>query len=104
MAAADKIRANTKREFLEFYNWCEKFQEVCLKETQKNILDYFYVTPETYDTAFSCYSNGVPVANFPAAINKWLAKHCPIVWVRERYDYISSQCKTKDILLYIDKS
>lgn len=103
MAAIDKIWCDSKRDFLEFYNWCDKFKDLCYKETQKNILDYFYVTPENYDTAYSRYTDGVPITNFPFAIDKWLAKHCPVRWVRDNYDYIGEGCKRKEIALYIDR-
>lgn len=103
MAAIDKIYAYTKKEFLEFYTWCDKFKDLCRKETQKDIMEYFYVTPDSYDTGFSKYSDGVPITNFPTVIDKWLAKHCPVSWVRERYPYIGKGCDKNKIELYIDK-
>lgn len=103
MAASDRIYCHSKRDFLEFYRWCEKFRELCRKETQKDIMSYFYVTPETYDTAFDCYTDGVPITNFPTAIDKWLARHCPVRWVRDAYPYIGNGCTPLETLLYLDK-
>lgn len=98
MAAIDKIYCYSKRDFLEFYNWCNKFKDLCYKETQKNILNYFYTTPETYDTDYNIYTNGVPITNFPLTIDKWLDKHCPIQWVRNTY--LHNTLKTE---LYLDR-
>lgn len=103
MAAIDKIYCHSKRDFLEFYEWCDKFKDLCRKETQKEIMDYFYVTPETYDTTYDRYTNGVPIANFPMTIDKWLAKHCPVRWVRDNYPYISEGCKINEVKLYLDR-
>lgn len=101
MASIDKLYAYSKKDFLEFYNWCNKFKDLCRKEIQQELMDYFYTTPETFDTDFYSYTRGVPICNFPIIIDKWLAKHCPIKWVRE--DYLEGICKEKDLLLYIDK-
>lgn len=104
MAAIDKIFARTKEEFLEFYTWCDKFRKICRKETGKDIMGYFYVTPDSYDERSRRYSDGlVPITNFPTVIDKWLAKHCPVSWVRERYPYIGEGCKENEIKMFIDK-
>lgn len=103
MAAIDKIYCYSRRDFMEFYGWCDKFKDLCRKETQKEIMDYFYVTPQTYDTAYDRYTNGVAITNFPMVIDRWLAKHCPIRWIRENYSYIGEGCKQSEIELYIDK-
>lgn len=101
MAAIDKIFARTKEEFLEFYTWCDRFKGLCRKETGKDIMGYFYVTPESYDEKSRRYSDGmVPITNFPNSIDKWLAKHCSVRWVRERYDYIGNGCIAKDLSLF----
>lgn len=102
MAAIDKIFSHTKEEFLEFYNWCNKFRKLCYKETGEDIIGYFYITPDSYDDKSSRYSdNMVPITNFPTIIDKWLAKHCPVSWVRERYPYIGEGCDKNKIELYI---
>lgn len=103
MAAIDKIYCYSRRDFMEFYGWCDKFKDMCHKETQKEIMGYFYVTPKTYDTAYDRYTNGVPITDFPLAIDRWLAKHCPVRWIRDSYPYIGEGCKINEIELYLDR-
>ena len=45
MAGIDKIYLKTKREFIQFYEWCEMFDDFCIKETNDSILDRFYYRP-----------------------------------------------------------
>lgn len=105
MASIDRIYCTSKRNFIEFYRWCEKFSEICKKETQKDLLKYFYTSPETFNTDFTNYAFGVPITCFPESLDKWLMKHCPIIWIR---DSINKQyggqypIKKKEIALYID--
>lgn len=103
MAGIDKIHCHSKRDFLEFYEWCDKFKDLCLKETQLDIMSYFYDFTKTCDANLTWWSFGLPITNFPIAIDKWLAKHCPIKWVRDNYEYIGRGCKRKEIELYLDK-
>lgn len=103
MAGIDKLYCYTKKDFLEFYHWCEKCDYLCKRDTQLSLLDYFYTTPEMYDTAYSCYTRGVPIANFRESMDMWILYHCPIRWVREymlNIQYPSLKLKTKRIMLY----
>lgn len=105
MAGIAKIYCSSKKNFVEFYNWCKKFDFLCKKETQLSLLDYFYVTPEEYDTAYSSYAFGVPITCFRESTDMWLLKHCPIEWVRNyilNVQYVSVKIKPKDINLYLD--
>lgn len=104
MAAIDKIYCYSKRDFLEFYNWCVKADYLCQKETQTSLLDNFYVTPEIYDTYYSNYASGVPITNFRHCQDMFLLYHCPIRWVRDymlERQYKNFKLKTKKIQLYV---
>lgn len=105
MAVIDRIYCTSKKEFIEFYRWCEKLSEVYKKETQKEILSYFYTSPETYDKDYSSYVYGVPITCFSESLDKWLMKHCPIIWVRDNIDKQYGgryPVKPKEIALYLD--
>lgn len=106
MAIIDKLYCESKKDFTEFYKWCVTFDDMCQKDVQKSMLDFFYTNPEHYDKAYSCYTSGVPVANFPVCIDVWLIRHCPLRWVRERLNeqYRSLKIKKKYIALYIDRA
>ena len=113
MAAIDKISVNSYREFCEFYNWCVKFNDMCLKEINCSLLDYFYITPyepnEDYDYEYNgvSFPIGLTIANFPEAIDKWLYKHCSVSFVRKRlkeqYRDGIKGVRERDIKLYIDR-
>ncbi|EKU92173.1 hypothetical protein [Bacteroides oleiciplenus] len=104
MAAIDKLYCYSKKDFIIFYQWCIKFDHMCQKETQKSIMDFLYTDLEHYDTTFSSYVFGVPVANFPNSIDMWLLRHCPVEWVRSRLreQHSSYRLKPRDIALYLD--
>jgi len=105
MAYIDKIYVESHKEFFLFYDWCIKFQDLCKCETQLNILDYFYFTPD--DVREGYYNGGLPISNFSETINKWLYLHCPIEFVRnrllEQYGRTFENIKEKNIKLYIDR-
>lgn len=106
MACIDKIYCYSKNDFIEFYNWCMKFNDICLKETQLSLLDNFYTTPETYDTDFDKYTNGVPITDFNKTQDKWLLYHCPIRWIRDyllSVQYPNMKLKKEKINLFLDR-
>lgn len=104
MACIDKLYCYSKKEFVEFYNWCVKYDYLCQKHTQTSLLDYFYTTPITFDTDFEYYTSSIPVACFRSTQDMWLLYHCPIKWVRcylLTYQYPNIHLKIKKIELYI---
>ena len=109
MAGIDKIYCESYKQYIEFYDWCKMFQKECFKDTQYDILEGFYYTPEEFADYFSkdgYHILGVPMTNFCESINMWLIKHCPIDWIRDRVlneQYRSLNIKNKDIELYLNK-
>ena len=107
MAGIDRIYVTSYKDFCKFYDWCDKFKDFCYKETQLNILDYFYYNKEEFLEYFGngSYVFGKPATNFSHSIDMWLIKHCPINWVRDRLlniQYKSLRVSKNDIDLYLD--
>lgn len=104
MAAIDRIYCSSRKDFVEFYEWCEMFEEECYKETQKYITDYFYITPQQWNKKDkNVYDRAI--TNTPFSIDKWLWKHCPIKFVRDRLVEWGYSCRiSKDHMFYIEKS
>lgn len=103
MAAIDKIYCNSKNDFLEFYNWCEKVNNICKKETQLSLLDYFYITPNDYIKYYDKNTKCIPITNFRESLDMWLLYHCPIKWVRNyimENQYPDIKLNNKKIMLY----
>ena len=102
MAAIDNIYLKTKREYIEFYEWSEMFDEECLKETGHSILECFFYRWYEVDDKLIEY----PTTNTPIVVDKWLWSHCPLNFIRE---YMSEQWGYNDKnrskwLFYIDKA
>lgn len=76
MAAIDKIYCSSKDNFIEFYNWCKKYNYLCINETGLSLLDNFYITPKNF------LNKPVAIASFREAQDIWLIYHCPIEWIR----------------------
>lgn len=104
MAAIDKIYCSTRKDFIEFYEWCEMFEEECYKDTQQYLTHYFYITPQQWDEKDKNVRER-PITNTPFSIDMWLWKHCPIKFVRERLNEWGYSCKiSKKQMFYIEKS
>lgn len=105
MAEIDRIYCSSRKDFIEFYEWCEMFEEECYKDTQKYITDYFYITPHRWDEKDKNVW-GMAITNTPFSIDMWLWKHCPVKFVRERLnEWGGYSCKiSKKQLFYIEKS
>lgn len=69
MAAIDKIYGSTQ-EYDEFYAWIE--------ENNPKLLYHFYQRDGYLD------NESRPITNFPTWADKWLMKHCPIKFVKDR--------------------
>lgn len=104
MAAIDRIYCNSRKDFVEFYEWCEMFEEECYKDTQLNLTDYFYITPWQWDEKDKNVRER-PITNTSFTIDMWLWKHCPLKFVREKLNEWGYSCKiSKKQLFYIEKS
>lgn len=104
MAAIDRIYCSSRKDFIEFYEWCEMFEEECYKDTQKYLTDYFYITPQQWDEKDKNVW-GRAITNTPFSIDMWLWKHCPIRFVRERLSEWGYSCRiSKKQMFYIAKS
>lgn len=101
MASIDKIYCDSRKDFVQFYEWCEMFEEECYKETGELLTDYFYLTPLEWPEQDK-YRRDVPVTNTPFNIDKWLNLHCPIKFVRDRLLEWGYKPSRKQ-LLYIEK-
>ena len=102
MAAIDNIYLKTKKEFIEFYEWCETFDEECMKELNLSILDYFCYHPYEVKEGEVEY---ITTIGTPFSVDKWLWLHCPLNFIRE---YMSEKWGYNDKnkskwLFYIDK-
>lgn len=104
MAAIDRIYCSSRKDFVEFYEWCEMFEEECYKDTQLILTDYFYITPWQWDEKDKNVRER-PITNTPFTIDMWLWKHCPLKFVREKLNEWGYSCKiSKKQLFYIEKS
>lgn len=101
MASIDKIYCDSRKDFVQFYEWCEMFEEECYKETGELLTDYFYLTPLEWPEQDK-YRRDVLVTNTPFNIDKWLNLHCPIKFVRDRLLEWGYKPSRKQ-LLYIEK-
>jgi len=90
MVGLDKIYVNSYKEFKEFYGWCVKYKEECLKETEMNLLHSFYFIPNDIEESKGYYSENLAVTNTNRTIDRWLYLHCPIDTIREHVEYIES--------------
>ena len=102
MAGIDKIYLKTRREFIQFYEWCEMFDDFCIKETNDSIIDCFYYRPHMIEDNQTEYI----ATNTSCKIDEWLWKHCPLPFIR---DYMKKmwgyEYKNKSKwLFYIDRS
>jgi hypothetical protein len=108
MAGVDKICCDNKKQAIRFYEWCEKFGQLLLKETELDILDFFCCKKDALQgLGGGHYARAFPVASFPESIDKWLYRRCPIPFVRERLreqygGYLDRCVPVKSIALYID--
>ena len=105
MSSVDRMYVKSRKEFVELYDWCVKFKDLCKREIQIDILDCFYFTPDDeYDVDCTIES---AVAYFTETIDKWLYLHCPIEFVRnrllEQYGRTFENIRKKHIKLYINK-
>lgn len=102
MAAIDNIYLKTKKEFTEFYEWCETFDEECMKELNLSILDYFCYHPYEVKEGEVEY---IATIGTPFSVDKWLWLHCPLSFIRnymsEYWGY--SNRNKKKWMFYIDK-
>lgn len=104
MAAIDKIYCSYRKDFVEFYEWCEMFEEERYKDTQKYLTDYFYITPQQWDGKDKNVRER-PITNTPFVIDKWLWMHCPIRFIRDRLvEWGYSDRPSKRQLFYIEKN
>ena len=102
MAGIDKIYLKSKKEFIQFYEWSEMFDDFCIKETNDSIIDCFYYRPYMIENNQTEYI----ATNTSCAIDEWLWKHCPLDFIRkymsENWGY-TDRNKNK-WLFYIDRS
>lgn len=108
MAALDKLYLKSKKEILEFYLWCEMFDDLCVKETQKSIMDYWYLRIHHIVSLPNFIPHGTPVINTPFCIDKWLWKHCPLPFIREEmiswWGYGKNKESHKKFCFYLTRS
>jgi hypothetical protein len=88
MAAIDKLYFDSPKEALEFYLWAEMFDDYCIKETQKSLIDCFYMrhwwfTDKELKGFWPCER---PIINTPCCIDDWLWNHCPLDFVRKKME------------------
>ncbi|MDR2005330.1 MAG: hypothetical protein LBQ74_20090 [Prevotella sp.] len=83
MAYIDKIYCYSRKEFEPFWDWCNKFRKECQQDTGRDILDYFYCTPDEIDKK-GYYPYGFAITNFSEKIDMWLYRHCPVQFIRDR--------------------
>jgi hypothetical protein len=108
MAGIDKIYCDSKKDFVLFWNWCSKFQDYCKSETGRDILDYFYGTPDDISDKPGYWCREFPITNFTEKIDMWLYTHCPVEFVRrrleEQYRNLYRKFRRKNsIMLYLDR-
>ena len=87
MAYIDKIYFNTYKEFKEYWDWCERVNELCVKDTSQSLFDGLYYTLEDVEKYISkkgYYPHGFILSNYTQSVDKWLILHCPIVFIRNR--------------------
>lgn len=108
MAGIDKIYVDSYKQYKEFYDWCVKFNDLCIKDTSYSLLDGFYYTEEEIieyygKEGFRIF--GFPITNFREIVDRWLYKHCPISFVRERLDdqYNRMNIPISKIELYLNR-
>lgn len=104
MAGIDKIYATSYKQYKEFHDWCIIFQSLCYRETNLDLLQYFYYTEQEVIDYIGIKGHipyGFPITNFPCSVDKWLLKRCPIKWIREYMIYIQhiKEPKLKEIEL-----
>lgn len=102
MACIDRIYLKNKKQFIQFYEWCEMFDDFCIKDINKSILDCFYIKPYMIEDNKIEYM----VTNTPICVDEWLWKHCPLPFIRQ---YMSKNwgytTKNKNKwLFYIERS
>ena len=103
MAAGDKLYFSNVKEIITFYKWCEMFDDMCVKETQKSILDYWY--PIDHIINYKNLPNKYPTVNLPFCLRNWLWRHCPLQFVRNEMVYWWDFDKPhKNTLFYIDRA
>lgn len=108
MAGIDKIYFDSYSDFNTFYQWCSLFNDLCLNDTNRSLLDYFYYTPEEVKEYLGLYGFvpfGFCGTNFPESIDRWLYKHCPIQIIRDRLSeqYSKIGIPNRQIQLYVDR-
>ena len=105
MAAIDKLYFDSAKEIKEFYEWAEMFDDYCIKETQLSLIDCFYIRSWWFKNNNYFYPHKIPVINTPISIDRWLWKHCPLSFVREKMrDWWGYDKDYKDTLFYIDRA
>ena len=105
MAAIDKLYFDSAKEIKEFYEWAEMFDDYCIKETQLSLIDCFYIRSWWFKDDNYFYPHKIPVINTPISIDRWLWKHCPLSFVREKMrDWWGYDKDYKDTLFYIDRA
>lgn len=102
MAGIDKVYCSRKKDFLELYYWCEKFDDIYFKETGQSLMDSFYC--RHYEADDITWGTGYPITNTSFKQDEWMWKHCPIKWWREYAGNIWGYKENKrEELLYIDR-
>ena len=105
MAAIDKLYFDSTKEIKEFYEWAEMFDDYCVKEIQLSLIDCFYIRSWWFKDDNYFYPHKIPVINTPISIDKWLWKHCPLPFVREKMQNWWGYDKDyKNTLFYIDRA
>lgn len=103
MAAGDKLYFSSVKEITEFYKWCEMFDDQCVKDTQKSILDYWY--PIHHIISYKNLPNKYPTVNLTFCLRDWLWRHCPLQFVRQEMERWWGYNKMdKKTLFYIERA
>lgn len=86
MAGIDKIYL-TKEKYYEFKAWCEKNKKEIKKDTNCNILRYFYHIEDYEGSLNSNNELEFPATNFPEVIDRWLWKYCKLDYIIEQLEF-----------------
>lgn len=108
MAGIDKIYCDSYKDFMEFWNWCDKFKDLITKDLDVNIFNFFYYTPDEVEEYYGkdgYVPFGFCMTNLCQPLDKWMYKHCPVPFIRQRLSeqYLRPLCKTNEIELFIDR-